>query len=105
MPWPAPDRRLGTPIDPVFESKKIHDRPPARDHARGRDRTLVCPSRPGLGDLFERLRDEQAAKGLVGRSREEIDASVDALRDELEMRMGEIERLQDECRQTWGNPA
>lgn len=54
---------------------------------------------PGLAKLFERIRQQQSASKDKGRTREEIDADVNAMRNEWEERMAEIEHLQDEARQ------
>jgi len=58
-----------------------------------------------LAAFFDELEQAQAASGFVGRSKEEIDAEVNEMRDEWEDRMREIERIQDEARQARGNPA
>jgi hypothetical protein len=41
-----------------------------------------------------------AAGGRTPRTREEIDAEINALRDESEEEMQAVERLQEECRRT-----
>src|SRR3954468_18560220 len=50
----------------------------------------------GVLEILEQIHKEQLERGFVGRTREEIDADVNALPDEWEERMQEIERLQDE---------
>jgi hypothetical protein len=62
-------------------------------------------NRSGLVEFLDRIRREPVSTESAGRSKEEIDASISALRDEWEGRMGEIERLQEECRQARRNPA
>jgi hypothetical protein len=70
----------------------------------GRVRVTVQPLSPAAppGDtLMSRMRavwDAQKARGHVPRSREEIDADLNALRDEAEEEMQAVERLSDECR-------
>ncbi len=48
--------------------------------------------------FFERLWAEQKARGHVPRSKEEIDADIETMRQEDEERMQEIERLHEESR-------
>lgn len=47
--------------------------------------------------VLNRIHAEQAARGHVPRSREEIDAEIAAMRNEDEERMQDIERLHEEC--------
>ncbi|HQU43491.1 MAG: hypothetical protein B7Z73_10245, partial [Planctomycetia bacterium 21-64-5] len=42
--------------------------------------------------------DGQKARGHVPRTKEQIDAELNALRDEAEEEMRQVERLQEECR-------
>ena len=59
----------------------------------------VTAPQPSLG-LMERMQAvwaDQKARGHVPRTREEIDAELNALRDEAEEEMQAIERLHDEC--------
>ena len=64
----------------------------------GKVRITVEPlqDRQGLGvlEVLARVHAAQAERGFKGRSKEEIDADVRALRDEWDERMEEIERLQ-----------
>jgi hypothetical protein len=48
-------------------------------------------------DLLQRIWAEQKASGYVPRSREEIDAELNALRDEAEEELQARERLHDEA--------
>jgi hypothetical protein len=50
-----------------------------------------------LGTLMERIWAGQRARGYQPRTREEIDAELNQMRDEAEEEMLEIERLQEEC--------
>src|SRR3712207_1183789 len=50
-----------------------------------------------IWQFFERLWAEQRARGHVPRSREEIDAELEAARQEDEERMHELERIHEEC--------
>lgn len=49
----------------------------------------------GVMARLQRIWAEQAARGHVPRTREEIDAELDAMRDEAEEEMQEIERLHE----------
>ena len=51
-----------------------------------------------IWQFFERLWAEQRAKGHVPRTREQIDAELEAARQEDEERMQEFERIHEECR-------
>jgi hypothetical protein len=53
---------------------------------------------------LERVWAENRQRGFRGRSKEEIDAEIDAMRDEWEERQREIERLQDDSRQQGDRP-
>jgi hypothetical protein len=50
-----------------------------------------------IWQFFERLWAEQRAKGHIPRTREEIDAEVEAARQEDEERMQALERIHEEC--------
>lgn len=47
---------------------------------------------------LQQIWDERKALGLQSRSAEEIDAQIQAMRDEWEERQQEIEHLQETCR-------
>ena len=47
--------------------------------------------------MMERIWTDQKARGHVPRSREEIDAEINQLRDEAEEEMQAAERLHEEC--------
>ncbi|HVS39929.1 MAG TPA: hypothetical protein VMS17_30505 [Gemmataceae bacterium] len=51
----------------------------------------------GFITRMERVWADQKARGHVPRTREEIDAEINALRDEAEEEMQAIERLHEEC--------
>ncbi|HTU22959.1 MAG TPA: hypothetical protein VMG10_33280 [Gemmataceae bacterium] len=51
-----------------------------------------------IWQFFERLWAEQRARGHVPRTKEEIDAELEAARQEDEERMQELEKIQEECR-------
>ena len=58
-------------------------------------------SAPGtIGEVLDQIHQGQARRGFVGRTRDEIDADVSALRGEWDDRMRETERLQDDCRRS-----
>jgi hypothetical protein len=72
--------------------------------APGRVKVTVNPvpvSPPGenLMTVLERIWADQKARGYVPRTREEIDAEVQAFRDEVEEHFLAVERLQEEARQ------
>jgi hypothetical protein len=48
--------------------------------------------------VLERIWAEREALGIPPRTREEIDAEINALRDELEEHANEIEAIQEEAR-------
>jgi hypothetical protein len=93
----------------------------------GQDGTLVLDQKPDLPpgrvkviiepvpdleqteiwQFFERLWAQQRARGHVPRTKEEIDAELEAARQEDEERMQELERIHEECerhRQQQGQP-
>jgi hypothetical protein len=57
---------------------------------------LVQPDR--FWKMMESIWAAQLASGRSPRTREEIDAEIEALRDESEEEMQAVERLQEECR-------
>ena len=57
---------------------------------------LPSIERPDVMEVLARIHRGQAERGFRGRTKEEVDADVAALRDEWEERMEEIERLQEE---------
>lgn len=67
----------------------------------GRVKVLLEPvldsKQTEIGQFFERLWAEQRAKGHVPRTREEIDAELEAARQEDEERMQGLERIHEEC--------
>jgi hypothetical protein len=68
----------------------------------GRVKVTVKPvpaTPPGedLWNVLERIWAEQKARGYVPRTREEIDAEVQAFRDEVEEHFLAIEKLQGDC--------
>jgi hypothetical protein len=54
--------------------------------------------------VLERVAKEREASGMVGRSKEEIDADVRTLRDELDARLDEIDRIREEIRRDKDGP-
>jgi hypothetical protein len=56
-------------------------------------------------DVLRRIHADQAARGHVPRSREEIDADIAAMRQEDEERMQAIERLHEEYERRQQPPA
>src|SRR5690348_1767597 len=50
----------------------------------------------GVLEVLEQIRKAQKERGFAGRTKEEIDADVNALREEWEERTSEIECLQSE---------
>jgi hypothetical protein len=67
----------------------------------------LAPAAPPSRDIMQvldRIHKAQRERGFVGRSKEEIDADVNALRDEWEDRMESLGRLQDEGRAPRADP-
>jgi hypothetical protein len=67
----------------------------------GRVKVIIEPvpdnKQTEIWQFFERLWAEQRARGHVPRTREEIDAELEAARQEDEERMQELERIHEEC--------
>ena len=77
----------------------------------GRVKVIVEPmpdyKQTEIWQFFERLWAEQRLRGHVPRTREEIDAELEAAHQEDEERMRELERIHEECerhRQQRGQP-
>ena len=64
--------------------------------------TVQQVAEPVQPDRFWRMMESiwaaQLASGRIPRTREEIDAEIEAMRDEAEEEMQVVERLQEECR-------
>ena len=79
----------------------VLDERPNLQPGRVRVTMQAVPASAGPEDGFmarmERVWAEQAARGHVPRTREEIDAEINALRDEAEEEMQAVERLHEEC--------
>ena len=71
--------------------------PPGRVRVTVQAVTQATGSEDGFMARVERVWAEQAARGHVPRTREEIDAEINALRDEAEEEMQAVERLHEEC--------
>ena len=71
--------------------------PPGR--VRMTIQSVAPPADPADGFMarMQRVWAAQDARGHVPRTREEIDAEINALRDEAEEEMQAIERLHEEC--------
>jgi hypothetical protein len=67
----------------------------------GRVKVIVEPipdlAQTEIWQFFEQLWAAQRARGHVPRTREEIDAELEAARQEDEERMRELERIHEEC--------
>ena len=62
-------------------------------------RSMTEPTRPDrFWKMMESVWADLRTDGRTPRTREEIDAEVDALRNEAEEEMQAVERLQEECR-------
>jgi len=81
------------------------DRPP--DLPPGPVRVILTPNeayrQTSAWQTFERIWAEQRARGVVPRSKEEVDADLAAAREEDEERMQALERLAEEARQARNN--
>jgi hypothetical protein len=62
------------------------------------------PQGEGLLEVLARIRADQAARGHVPRSAEEVDASIRQMRDEWEERDDEIEAIHEESRRARETP-
>jgi hypothetical protein len=60
--------------------------------------------REDLGTLMKRIWAAQRARGFQPRTREEIDAEIDTIRNEAEERMRAIEQIHAECRPSGEQP-
>jgi hypothetical protein len=71
--------------------------PPGR--VRVTMQTVPPPADPGddLLSVLQRIWAAQDARGYVPRTREEVDAEINQLRDESEEEMQAVERLYEEC--------
>ena len=68
---------------------------------------LPVPSAPQLERfwiMMEGIWADLRTSGRPARSREEIDAEIEALREEAEREMSAVERLHDECRHARDQP-
>lgn len=61
-------------------------------------RSTVPVEKEDTWKVLERIWAEQKALGMIPRTREEIDAEINALRDESEERMREIEKIYEDAR-------
>jgi hypothetical protein len=60
----------------------------------------AAPARAPAGDwwqVLQQIRADREARGFVWRTGEEIDADLNAMRDEWEEHQHALERLQEEC--------
>jgi len=67
----------------------------------------VTPVEPGPEDtwaVLERIWAERERRGIEGRSKPQIDAQINAIRDQSEDRMREIERTYEEAHRQRGQP-
>jgi hypothetical protein len=78
------DEKLNLPAGRVRVTVQTKNEPEKADPAR-------------FLDMMERIWADQRARGHVPRSREEIDAEIDQLRNEAEQEMQAAERLHEEC--------
>jgi hypothetical protein len=62
------------------------------------------PNQARFWALMERIWADQKARGHVPRTREEIDAEVNQLRDEVEEEARAVERLHEECQRARRQP-
>jgi hypothetical protein len=78
--------------DGSLELDESPNLPPGRVEVMLRPETEPVPKEV-LGSFLERLAREGPPGGRPGRTREQIDAEITALRDELEERFENIERI------------
>ncbi len=57
------------------------------------------PTQAGRGwwEVLEQIWKDQKARGFKGRGKEQVDADIQELRDELEQHANQVERLQEEA--------
>jgi hypothetical protein len=79
--------------DSTLELDEKPNLPPGRVRVTLEPATAAAPSGPGWWQVLQQIWKEQAASGFQGRSRETIDADLDALRDEWEQRLAELEAI------------
>jgi hypothetical protein len=66
--------------------------------------TATAPPAGDWWEMLQKIRAEHAARGQASRSAEEIDAEINAMRDEWEEHQLAIERMQEEFRQAPEGP-
>jgi hypothetical protein len=71
--------------------------PPGRVQVMVRPMTSESAGQRGVLEVIAEIRRNQQARGHVPRSREEIDAEINELRQAAEEEMQEVERLHEEC--------
>jgi hypothetical protein len=85
--------------DGTLEVTQKLDLPAGRVHVTVE--SVVEPVQPDrFWKLMESIWAAQRVSGRIPRTREEIDADLDALRNEAEEEMQAVERLQEECRRS-----
>jgi hypothetical protein len=85
--------------DGTLEVTQKVDLPAGRVHVTVQP--VVVPVQPDrFWKMMESIWTAQRASGRIPRTREEIDADLDALRNEAEDEMQAIESLQEECRRS-----
>jgi hypothetical protein len=83
--------------DGTLEVPQKLDLPPGRVQVAVQP--LTDPTRPDrFWRMMESLWADLGTGGRTPRTREQIDAEIDALRNEAEEEMQAVERLQEECR-------
>jgi hypothetical protein len=85
------DERLPLPAGRVRVTVQTFDVPQVPNQAR-------------FWDMMERIWADQKARGHVPRTREEIDAEINRLRDEAEQEVQAVERLHEECQRARQQP-
>jgi len=83
--------------DGTLELDEKPDLPPGRVRITIQPAEETVPPGPGWWEVLQEIWKEHAAQGFRGRTREEIDAEINALREEWEGRMRELEKIHEEA--------
>ncbi|HEY7429014.1 MAG TPA: hypothetical protein VH682_32585 [Gemmataceae bacterium] len=94
----ASGRYLGARQAPgVARRSRVRDSTAGRVQVMVRPMTSESAGQRGVLEVIAEIRRNQQARGHVPRSREEIDAEINELRQAAEEEMQEVERLHEEC--------
>src|SRR5205823_10521765 len=89
--------------DGTLELDEKPNLPPGRVQVAIQTEAPPTPAAQGWWGVLQKIWAEQAATGHRGRTREEIDAEINALRDEWEERMAALEKIHQEAERNRGD--